>query len=296
MVPAVTPEPLHPPPPGVGSDLAATLSSAVSEAEGAGDFASMSSALERGAVSGSSGAAGRGAARLLEGIGEVLRNVDSARCQPALRSRWRRRRAARSLRRRSPSGSLRRRARCRCRRRPFDFRPWRRPGRNDPGRGGGRDRRAGARSRGGPSTRPTEAPWIPPPPGCCWCSTPWPAWSPASRLPARPAGGGPAATRCAEIVVLLRRDLPPHPDDAGVEAGRRIWRPCWLQLGETSGPGRSSGDAWEVALRTPLARSRGRGSGGGRTTPGAAHRSRWRNFRVGVVPGGNDRPLLGTVG
>ncbi len=62
--------------PGVGSDLAATLSSAVQSAEGCTDFASICTALERGARAGCTGRAGRGTASLLCGIGEVLRNAD----------------------------------------------------------------------------------------------------------------------------------------------------------------------------------------------------------------------------
>ena len=77
--PAATPEPGSSPAPvrpGIGSDLAATLSSAVTAADGATDFASISAALERGARNGCSGRAGRGTVTLLTGIGEVLRNTD----------------------------------------------------------------------------------------------------------------------------------------------------------------------------------------------------------------------------
>lgn len=63
--------------PGVGTDLAATLSEAVQGAEGCRDLASVCEAMERGAQSGARGRTGRGAATLLAGIGEVLRNADA---------------------------------------------------------------------------------------------------------------------------------------------------------------------------------------------------------------------------
>jgi len=65
-----------PVPPGVGTDLACTLQSAVDAADGRRDFASICAAMHEGARRGSTGRAGRGAVELLAGIGEVLRNVD----------------------------------------------------------------------------------------------------------------------------------------------------------------------------------------------------------------------------
>lgn len=62
---------------GVGSDMAATLSGAVSAVEHAGDLASISSDISRGAKQSATTAAGRHLATVLEGVGDSLRNSDS---------------------------------------------------------------------------------------------------------------------------------------------------------------------------------------------------------------------------
>ncbi len=61
---------------GVGSDMAATLSAAVAEAESGRDFASVSAAMVNGARSAATGPSGRRLATLLEGMRDVLCNAD----------------------------------------------------------------------------------------------------------------------------------------------------------------------------------------------------------------------------
>jgi hypothetical protein len=60
----------------VGTDLACTLEAAAAEASGARDFAAVSRALTAGARAAARGRGGRGTARLLAGIEEVLCNAD----------------------------------------------------------------------------------------------------------------------------------------------------------------------------------------------------------------------------
>jgi hypothetical protein len=62
---------------GVGTDLASTLSGALSAVERTGDLASVSAALTEGARQAAGGTAGRRLASVFEGMGESLRNADS---------------------------------------------------------------------------------------------------------------------------------------------------------------------------------------------------------------------------
>lgn len=59
-----------------GTDLARTITAAVTAAEGAGDMAHLCQGLRRGSAQGASGVAGRNLATVLAGLAEVLCNLD----------------------------------------------------------------------------------------------------------------------------------------------------------------------------------------------------------------------------